>query len=107
MLGEGVDAAPSSNDDAVEEFLGAAGAAQPQLTDQKGQGHENAVCDEGATHDEVCETLAQMVALTETLGSDATKQQLDPDNHGESLATDTVYEANPRADASVDAFLEM
>lgn len=107
VLGEGVDAAPGGNDDAVEELLGATGATQPQLADQQGQGHEDTVGDESAAHDEVGQALAEVVALAETLGGDATEQQLDPGDDGENLAADAVYAANPGANTGVETPLKM
>lgn len=90
MLGEGVDTAPGGNDNAVEEFLGAAGTAQPQLADQQGEGHEDTVGDKSASHYEMGQALAQVVSLTEALRGNAAKEQLDPDNDGEGLPADAV-----------------
>lgn len=103
VLGEGVDAAPCGDDDAVEELLRAAHPPHPELTDQHGDGHEDAVGNEGTAHDEVGRALAQVVALTEAQGGYASKQHLCPADDREGLAVDTMDGADDRPYALVDA----
>lgn len=107
VLSEGVDAAPGSDDDAVEELRGAARPLDPSLADQQSDGQQDAIGDEGAAHDEVGRTLAQVVALTEALGGDSSKYHLRPANDGEGLAVDAVDSANDGSYALVDAPLEV
>jgi hypothetical protein len=107
VLGEGVDAPPRRNHDAVEEFLRPSRPLQPQLPNQEKNSQEDAVGDEGTAHDEVCQTLAKVVVLTETQCRNSTKEHLDPRDKGESLAVDAVYYADDGPDAAVEAFLEM
>lgn len=95
VLGEGIHAAPRSDDHAVVEFLRAAGATQPDLTNEEQDGVDNAVGDESGTHDEVGGTLTGVVALTEAQGSDSTKQHLDPGGQRDDLAQYTVSRDNP------------
>ena len=58
VLGEGVDAAPSGDDEGVEELLTTAGAPKPELADEQEDGKDDAVADEGAAHDEMRKALA-------------------------------------------------
>lgn len=61
MLGEGIDAAPGGDDDRVEKLLRAASPFDPELTNKHEDGQQNAIGDEGTTHDEVSQTLAEML----------------------------------------------
>ena len=66
VLGEGVDAAPGGDDDAVEELLRAACTADPALADEEKEREHDTVADERAAHDEVSQTLSQVIVPTET-----------------------------------------
>jgi hypothetical protein len=105
VLGEGVDAAPGGDDDAVEELLAAARAREPALAREHGDDQNQAVADEGGAHDEVREALAQVVAAAEALRSDAAEQHLRPGRDGEQLADGAVQAQGEPADAAVDAAL--
>lgn len=107
VFGKSVDAAPGGNNGAVEEFLATAGAAQPQLTDQKNDSQENTVGDKGAAHDKVSEALAEMVALAEAESGDAAKHHLDPGGEREGLPVDAVEDAKEGADAALEALFEV
>lgn len=107
MLSKGVDAAPGGNHDRVEEFLGAARAFDPKLTNKQENGQEYAIGDESTAHDEVSQTLADMFALAEAQGGDATKDQLYPDDDGEGFAGDAVDGADIGTDAALDALFEV
>lgn len=65
MLGEGVDAAPCGNDDAIKKFLRPAGAPEPQLPNEQHQGQNDPVRDERTTHDEMRQAPSDVVALAE------------------------------------------
>ncbi len=54
MLRKGIYASPRRNNQGIEELLGTSGAFQPALTDEKENGKDDAVANEGATHDEMC-----------------------------------------------------
>ena len=107
VLGEGVHAAPSSDDHAVVEFLRAAGATQPDLSNEKEDGVDDTVCDEGGPHDEVGSTLAGVVALAEAQGSNSTKQHLDPGGQRDDLAQYTVSRDNPFPDLAHETTLDV
>ncbi len=57
MLRESIYTAPSRDDERIKELLRPAGAFQPDLTDEEKDGEHYAVADEGAAHDEMCQTL--------------------------------------------------
>lgn len=107
MLGERVDTAPGGDNNRVEEFLGAAGATEPQLANEHENGQENAVGDESAAHNKVGQALAEVVALTEALSRDTAKDQLCPDNDGKGFAANAVNGAEDGADTSVEALFEV
>lgn len=107
VFSESVDAPPGGNNSAVEEFLAAACAAQPQLTDQEDNSQEDAVGDKGAAHDKVRQALAEMVALAEAESGDSAKHHLDPGGEGEGLAVDAVEDAEEGADAALEALFEV
>lgn len=66
VLSKCVDATPHGDHSTVEEFLRTPRLAHPYLPCEKSDGKENAVCDEGTSHDEVRSALADVFALTET-----------------------------------------
>ena len=107
VLGEGVDAPPRRDDGAVKELLAAPGAAEPELADEQQDRQHDAVRDEGAAHDEVCQALAEVVALAEAQRGNPAKHHLDPRKEGEGLAVDAVQLAHDGPDARVDALLEV
>ena len=107
VLGKGIDAAPCGDDERVEEFLTAACAFKPGLTDKKEDGEQNAVGDEGGTHDEVSGALARVVAPAEAEGGDASEQHLHPGCDGNGLANDTVGRHQPAADLAQEAALDV
>ena len=90
VLGEGVDAAPQGDDQAVEELLAPAGATQPRLADEQQDGGQDAICDERAAHDEMRQTLAEVVTAAVTRRGDAAKEHLHPRGHGQGLARDAM-----------------
>src|SRR5262249_40179560 len=99
VLSEGVNASPGGDDAAVEELLRPACPAQPQLAHEEHESQQNAVGDEGAAHDEMSQTLADVVALAEAQRRDAAKEHLRPGQHRKRLAADAVQDADGRADA--------
>lgn len=103
MLSKGVDTSPRGDDQRVEEFLTPPGAAQPKLAHEKENGQQNSVGDEGASHDEMGQTLPQMVLSAVAHGCDAPEQHLNPagDRHG--LAQKPMRNDNKAANATVDA----
>lgn len=91
MFGESIDTTPGGNEDGVEELLAPAGGPQPRLSHEEQECHDDTVPDKGGAHDEMSETLAEMVPATITHGDDAAKQHLDP--------TDDRHEfSNPAVD---------
>jgi hypothetical protein len=105
VLGEGVDASPSGNDCAVDEFLGPTAASNPHLTHEKDDGQENAVCDKGTAHDEVGSTLANVVALAESKRGNATEQHLRPRQNRHGLSDDRVERPDQFPNLAVEPLL--
>ena len=90
MLGEGVDAAPQRNDKGVEELLRAIRAAQEELPHEQEEREHDTVGDKCGAHDEMRETLSQMIISAESQSRDAAKEHLHPGDEGKRLADDTV-----------------
>lgn len=90
VLGEGIHAAPSRDDERVEELLAPACAAQPELADEKEDCQTDSVSDESASHNEVRQALSHVVILAEAQRRDAAEEHLGPGNHGHDLAQDAV-----------------
>ena len=107
MLSERVDATPCGDDQAVEEFLASSCPFQPQLTDQQQNDENDAVCDEGASHNEVSQTLAGMVSSAEAKRCDASEKELDPSHDWQCLTDNTVCLDHNPPDLSVDALVEV
>lgn len=83
VFGEGVNHPPRSNDARIPELLRAARAGKPGLAAEEDDSEEDAVGHERRAHDEMGQTLAQMVALAETLRRNTTEEHLRPGDHGE------------------------
>lgn len=66
VLGESINTAPSGDDERIEEFLTAAGTAQPKLTNKQEDSQTDPVPDECGAHDEMGQTLTEMIIATET-----------------------------------------
>jgi hypothetical protein len=107
MFGESVDASPSSDNHTIVELLRAAGATQPDLTNEKEDGVYNAVGDECRAHDEVGSTLTSVVALAEAQGCDSTEQHLHPGGQRDDLAQYTVSRDNPLPDLAHEPTLDV
>lgn len=78
MLGKGIDTAPSSDNQRIEEFLASTRPAQPVLPNQQENSQTNTVPDERRAHDEMRQTLSEVVTLTETQSRNSTKEHLRP-----------------------------
>lgn len=90
VLGEGVDAAPQCNDKGIEELLRPVGAAQEELPHEQEEREHDTISDERRAHDEMRETLSQMVIPAETKSGDAAKEHLHPGDEGKRFANYTV-----------------
>lgn len=107
MFGEGVEAAPNSNDRAIIEFLRAPAIPDPYLADHEDNGKYNTVGDEGPSHDEVCCTLSEMVRLAKAQGGNAPKYHLSPRKYGHRLPNKGMARPNQLSDFSIDSSLPM
>ena len=107
VFSESVDTSPSSNNHRVEEFLTAAGATQPKLTNEKEDGHHDSVTDKSASHDEMRQTLPQVIIATEAHGRDSTKEHLGPTHNGHNLANYPMSDDNKATDTSVESLVEV
>lgn len=107
MLRESVYTTPNRNDQRVEKFLAPAGPAQPILTDDENDGKQDAVGDEGTSHDKVGEALSEVVPAAEAHSSDTAKQHLGPANHGHHFADQPVRENEKPTNLPMDSFGQM
>lgn len=107
VFGEGVDTPPCRDDDAIEELLAPSGAVQPRLADEKENGQHDAVADECRSHNEVRQTLSEVVALAEADGDDPAKEELHPCSDGQSLTNEAMSCDQPWTDCAQYAALEM
>lgn len=103
VLGEGVDAAPGRDHEAVEELLAASGAPQPELADEQQDGEHDAVPDEGGAHDVVRETLSQMVPAAVAHGGYPAEEHLHPAHHRHELSYHAVRLDDVGSDCGVEA----
>lgn len=107
VLGKGVDAAPCGDDKAVEEFLASSCPSQPHLAHEEQDDEDDAICDESAAHDEVCQALACMVGSTEAQRGNASKHELNPGDDWQSFPHDSMSLDNHLPDCRVYALFEM
>lgn len=87
---ECVDAAPCRNEQRVEKFLTSACFPQPELPNQKNYCHHDSVADERSAHDEVCQTLTEVISSTVAHCRDATKYHLYPRHNGHEFTDPAV-----------------
>jgi hypothetical protein len=73
VLGESVDASPSRNESTVKEFLGSSSPSKPGLSNKKDDDECDSVGDKRAAHDEMSQTLAEVVTLAETDSGDTSE----------------------------------
>jgi hypothetical protein len=90
VLGEGVDAAPSSDDQRIKELLAPACTSKPGLANQKQDDKEDSVGDKRAAHNEMRQTLSCMVGSAEAKGCDAPKYKLHPGDYWHGLANEAM-----------------
>lgn len=90
VLRERIDAAPSSDQSRIEEFLGPACSLQPPLSDKQDEREKDTITDKRTSHDEMRKTLTKMVIAAVSQCSDSTKQHLYPSNDWHSLSDDSV-----------------
>ena len=90
MLSKGVDYTPERNDQGIEEFLATAGAAEPELTREKNDREKDSIRNERAPHDEMCETLSEMIVVAESQRGNSAKEHLHPGHDGHRLAHQPV-----------------
>lgn len=107
VFGKSIDTAPSGDDEGIEEFLAAAGPAQPILADQQEDGQTDTVRDEGGAHNEMGQTLAEMVIAAEAERGNATEEHLRPAEDGHGLADDAVGQHEDPSDAGLARLLQV
>jgi hypothetical protein len=107
MLGEGIDATPRGNDERVEELLAPSSPPQPHLPDQEQNQENDAVCNEGAAHDEMRQALSGVVSSAEAERGDASEEELHPCHHRQCLAHYAVCLHYDLPYLSVDALLKV
>ena len=107
MLCEGIDATPRSDKGRVEELLGSPGLPQPDLPSEHDDHEDDAVCDEGASHDEMCQTLTKVILMAVAQRSDPTKEHLYPSYHRHGLSDDAVSVDRHPPDLPMEPLFEM
>lgn len=107
VLSESIDTAPSSDNQRIEELLTATRLAQPELANEKENSQANTIPDECTTHNEMSQTLAEVIATTEAQRGNTTKEHLRPADNGHDLANDTVCQHEDPTDTTLSCFLEV
>lgn len=102
VLSKGIHTTPTSNHKGVPELLALSGSLQPGLSNEEHNGQKDSVSNECRAHDEVCETLAEMVLAAESQGCDTTEEHLRPCKDGHGFSKDTVHFDDIRTHASMD-----
>lgn len=105
MLREGIDTAPEGNDGAVVEFLRSACAANPSLPGKEDNSQDDAVSDKCAAHDKMSRALADVVALAESEGCNASKDHLYPGQERHCFSNDGVEGSDKLANDAQDTLL--
>ena len=107
MLGKRIDASKGRNNQRVEEFLTSTGPPQPELSDQQQDREDDSVTDESASHDEMGQTLASVIAPAESERGDSTEQHLYPTSHRHHFPHDTVSFQYNWPNASMDSLFQV
>lgn len=105
MLCEGIDTAPDGNNGAVVKLLRSACAANPGLSGKEDNSQNDAVSDKCATHDEMSCALADVIALAEAEGRDASKNHLHPGQKRHCFSNNGVEGSDKFANHAQDALL--
>lgn len=105
MFREGINAAPDGNNRAVVKFLRSASAADPGLSRKEDNSQDDAIGDKCATHDKMRGALADMVALAEAEGCNASKDHLHPGQKRHCFSNDRVEGSDKLANDAQDALL--
>ena len=104
MLGKGIDTTPSGNEQAVEEFLTSSRSLQPDLPYQEEDSEDDSVANERTTHDEMRQTLTQMITAAESQRRNASKQHLHPASDGHCLPHHSVHHDRVPPYPGMDSF---
>lgn len=107
MFCESIDTTPGGDKSAVEEFLAAASAFEPCLTDEHDEGQDDTVADKSTAHDEMSKTLAQMIISAESQCRDPAKQHLYPRHDRHEFPYYTVSVDSYFSDLAVEAFRDV
>lgn len=107
MFGESIHAAPCRNQETVKEFLAAPCTLEPNLPDEKDDCKDDAVTDKGATHDEMCKALAEVVFPTEPQSSNASEEHLYPARYRHGFSKDPVRVYGIPTQASMNPLFQM
>lgn len=116
VLRESVHTSPKADDQAVPELLAPSAPLQHLLSVQENDRKDDAVPNEGRTHDEMSRTLSRVISATVALASNSTKDHLHPsrDRHNASknsmrlhlvwpdLSQEALLQVQPQVDAQHD-----
>ncbi|KAI4131149.1 MAG: hypothetical protein LQ338_001354 [Usnochroma carphineum] len=107
VLRESIDATPRRDEQGIEEFLRPPRPPEPPLAHEQQDRQHDPVPDERAAHDEMRQTLSQMILSAKPQRRDPAEEHLHPAYHGHQFSDNTVEEDEVAAYATVDAPFEM
>lgn len=106
-----IDATPSSDEYRIEELLAPSCPGEPPLTHQQQYRKYYAVSNKGTAHDEMGQTLPQMVVPTEPQRCDPSEKHLHPAHHRHGFPNNTVRQDHippyPRMDSPLKVELKV
>lgn len=103
VLGECVDTTPDRNNDGVEEFLAPTSSSKPELAHEQEDSKKDTVGNERTSHNEMRQTLPQVIIMTKSQGRNSTKYHLCPTRDGHNLADNSMETYSPGTQFDVDA----
>lgn len=107
VLGKGIDATPGRNNRAVPKLLALIRPPQEALADKQHETHDHAVSYKGAPHDEVGQTLAEMVSVTESERRNTAKAHLHPRGNRHGFSDEAVRKNKIFPDTPVETTFQV
>ena len=107
VLRKRIDAAPRSDEYRIKELLAAPCPGEPPLTHQQEYRKDYAVSNKGTAHDEMGQTLPQMVLPTESQCCDPSEKHLHPAHYRHGFPNHTVRDDHIPPYARMDAPLKV
>jgi hypothetical protein len=107
VLRESVDTPPSGNNQRIKELLTATRLPQPELTNKQEDSQANTVPNESTTHNEMSQTLTEMITPTEAQRGNTTKEHLRPADNRHDLANNTMCQHEDPPNPTLSRFLKV